>query len=50
MKKLILLSVFLSGIAFGNGHADGENDFMSGAYLGPEFSNDEIERYLNEKK
>lgn len=33
-----------------NRHADGENDFMSGAYLGPEFSNDEIEQYLNEKK
>jgi len=31
-------------------YADGENDFMKGAYLGPEFSNDEIEQYLNEKK
>ncbi len=30
--------------------ADGKNDFMNGAYLGPEFSNDEIKRYLDEKK
>jgi carbamoyltransferase len=29
--------------------ADGKTDFMNGAYLGPEFSNDEIKRYLNEK-
>ena len=28
---------------------DGKTDFMNGAYLGPEFSNDEIENYLNEK-
>jgi carbamoyltransferase len=30
-------------------HADGKNDFMKGAYLGPEFSNDEIKQYLNKK-
>jgi carbamoyltransferase len=29
--------------------ADGKTDFMNGAYLGPEFSNDEIKRYLDEK-
>ena len=29
--------------------ADGKNDFMKGAYLGPEFSNDEIKQYLNKK-
>ncbi len=28
---------------------DGKTDFMNGSYLGPEFSNDEIENYLNEK-
>ena len=28
---------------------DGKNDFMSGAYLGPEFSNDEIKKFLDEK-
>ena len=30
-------------------HADGKNDFMNGAYLGPEFSNGEIEEYLDKK-
>ena len=30
-------------------HADGKNDFMKGAYLGPEFSNDEIKQYLDKK-
>ena len=30
-------------------NADGKNDFMKGAYLGPEFSNDEIQKYLDEK-
>jgi carbamoyltransferase len=29
--------------------ADSKNDFMNGAYLGPEFSNDEIKIYLDEK-
>ena len=29
--------------------ADGENDFMNGAYLGPEFSNFEIQEYLDKK-
>ena len=29
--------------------ADSKNDFMNGAYLGPEFSNDEIKTYLDEK-
>ena len=29
--------------------ADGKTDFMNGSYLGPEFSNDEIKRYLDEK-
>tara|TARA_Y100000022_G_scaffold199821_1_gene213253 strand:- start:351 stop:2168 length:1818 start_codon:yes stop_codon:yes gene_type:complete len=29
--------------------ADGKTDFMNGAYLGPEFSNEEIKKYLNEK-
>ena len=29
--------------------ADGKNDFMYGAYLGPEFSNDEIKKYLDSK-
>ena len=29
--------------------ADGKNDFMNGAYLGPEFSNNEIKRYLDKK-
>ena len=29
--------------------ADGKTDFMNGAYLGPEFSNDEIKIYLDEK-
>jgi carbamoyltransferase len=29
--------------------ADGKTDFMNGAYLGPEFSNDEIKRYLHNK-
>ena len=28
---------------------DGKKDFMNGAYLGPSFSNDEIEEYLNDK-
>ena len=27
---------------------DGKNDFMNGAYLGPEFSNDEIKSFLDE--
>ena len=30
-------------------NADGKTDFMNGAYLGPEFSNDAIKKYLNEK-
>tara|TARA_B110000438_G_scaffold303679_1_gene366448 strand:+ start:1588 stop:3405 length:1818 start_codon:yes stop_codon:yes gene_type:complete len=30
--------------------ADGKIDFMKGAYLGPEFCNDEIKKYLDEKK
>ena len=30
-------------------YADGQNDFMNGAYLGPEFSNKEIEEYLHNK-
>ena len=30
-------------------NADGKNDFMKGAYLGPEFSNDEIKEYLDKK-
>ncbi len=30
--------------------ADGKTDFMNGAYLGPEFSNDEVKRYLDEKE
>ena len=30
-------------------YADGHNDFMNGAYLGPEFSNKEIEEYLHNK-
>tara|TARA_Y100000768_G_scaffold98216_1_gene71638 strand:+ start:142 stop:1959 length:1818 start_codon:yes stop_codon:yes gene_type:complete len=29
--------------------ADGKNDFMNGAYLGPGFSNEEIKKYLDEK-
>ena len=29
--------------------ADNKNDFMNGAYLGPEFSNKEIKKYLDEK-
>ena len=29
--------------------ADGKTDFMNGAYLGPEFSNDEIKKYLDDK-
>ncbi len=29
-------------------HADGHTDAMSGAYLGPRFSQDEIERYLDD--
>ncbi len=29
--------------------ADGKNDFMNGAYLGPEFGNDEIKKYLDDK-
>tara|TARA_B100000287_G_scaffold157484_1_gene148572 strand:+ start:1151 stop:2968 length:1818 start_codon:yes stop_codon:yes gene_type:complete len=29
--------------------ADGKNDFMNGAYLGPEFSNDNIKEYLDKK-
>ena len=29
--------------------ADGETDFMNGAYLGPDFSNDEIKNYLDRK-
>ena len=29
--------------------ADGKTDFMNGAYLGPQFSNDEIKIYLDEK-
>jgi len=28
---------------------DGKNDFMKGAYLGPEFRNDDIKRYLDER-
>ena len=30
-------------------HADGKNDFMNGAYLGPKFSNLEIQEYLDKK-
>ena len=30
-----------------NRDADGKTDYMNGAYLGPEFSNNEIEKYLN---
>jgi len=30
-------------------HADGKDDFMNGAYLGPEFSNSEIQKYLDKK-
>ena len=30
-------------------NADGKNDFMKGAYLGPEFTNDEIKEYLDKK-
>ena len=30
-------------------NADGENDFMKGAYLGPKFSNEEIKKYLDKK-
>ena len=30
-------------------NTDGKNDFMKGAYLGPEFSNDEIKEYLDKK-
>ena len=30
-------------------YADGENDFMKGAYLGPQFSNGDIEKYLDKK-
>ena len=29
--------------------ADGATDFMNGAYLGPDFSNDEIKKYLDRK-
>ena len=29
--------------------ADGNTDFMNGAYLGPEFSNEQIKSYLDEK-
>ena len=29
--------------------ADGKTDFMKGAYLGPEFNNEEIKTYLDEK-
>ena len=29
--------------------ADGENDFMKGAYLGPQFSNYETKEYLDKK-
>ncbi len=29
--------------------ANGKTDFMNGAYLGPEFSNDEIKKYLDRK-
>ena len=29
--------------------SDGKNDFMNGAYLGPEFSNDVIKKYLDER-
>jgi len=31
-------------------HTDGENDFMNGAYLGPEFSNEGIKKYLDKKQ
>ena len=35
---------------FGNSrNADGINDYMNGAYLGPEFNNDEIKEYLDKK-
>ena len=30
--------------------ADGKNDFMNGAYLGPEFDNEEIKEYLDKKQ
>ena len=30
--------------------ADNKIDFMKGVYLGPEFSNDNIKKYLDEKK
>mgnify|MGYP001488582010 FL=1 len=30
-------------------HANGKDDFMNGAYLGPEFSNTEIQKYLDKK-
>jgi carbamoyltransferase len=33
-----------------NRYADGINDFMNGAYLGPEFSNDEIKDFLDSNK
>jgi carbamoyltransferase len=33
-----------------NRNADGKTDFMNGAYLGPEFKNDAIKRYLDEKE
>jgi carbamoyltransferase len=29
---------------------DNETDFMQGAYLGPEFNNDSIEKFLNKNK
>ncbi len=32
-----------------NREADGKNDFMNGAYLGPQFSNDQIKEYLDAK-
>ena len=32
-----------------NRNADGVNDYMKGAYLGPEFNNDEIKKYLDKK-
>ena len=33
-----------------NRKADGVTDFMNGAYLGPEFSNEVIKKYLDEKQ
>ena len=33
-----------------NRYADGNNDFMKGAYLGPEYSNDEIKDFLDSNK